>query len=235
MSSKIKSRLHNQVVNHLNLANEDYLAARLLLIQGMLPQGAMFASTSVEKYIKAVLATKGVKVNSHLETKLLNTLRREFHEIYINLDIDTDFVKFLSKCYHLRYALVDSPSFSIVINQYRTLIALDTLIKNVDSCFYSQRNDQLATQYKTPYSYLLAERDSRLMELNVALGGISLQSILNMNNKVYELKIGKQCSGFMATYETIGVNITDSFCKKPNLPDIDVEDNSKLEFQLTRG
>ncbi|HEY1757857.1 MAG TPA: hypothetical protein VGG72_20980 [Bryobacteraceae bacterium] len=44
-----------EVVQWLNWADQDYLAARSLLARAFLLQGAILANTAIEKYIKAVL------------------------------------------------------------------------------------------------------------------------------------------------------------------------------------
>jgi hypothetical protein len=53
MEMAMKPQAVNQIQNFLSLAQEDYLAARHLLIHGMLPQGCLLAVTTIEKYLKA--------------------------------------------------------------------------------------------------------------------------------------------------------------------------------------
>ena len=49
------------------LGYRDYIAARFLLTHDFLFQGAMLASTAVEKYLKAVLVSQGLKARGHLD------------------------------------------------------------------------------------------------------------------------------------------------------------------------
>lgn len=46
----------------------DYLAARVLLNEGLLLQGATLASTAVEKYLKLMLGARWLKTNKHLDS-----------------------------------------------------------------------------------------------------------------------------------------------------------------------
>jgi len=55
-----------QVAQWLAWADEDYLAARALLLRGFVLQGTILANTAVEKYLKTALLAKNIQFrNSH--------------------------------------------------------------------------------------------------------------------------------------------------------------------------
>ena len=54
------------VIEFLGAAFDDYLAARVLLLTRLPLQGAVLASTAIEKYLKAVLAFRRQKRRVHL-------------------------------------------------------------------------------------------------------------------------------------------------------------------------
>lgn len=192
--------------NFLGLAHQDYLASRFLLCNGFLAQGASLAATAVEKYLKAVLVLKGFFTKKHLESALIKALQDHHPSLY--QAIDQDFIKFLKRSFKLRYATVEGEGFGIVINQHRTLLALDQTIVLIDSGFSRSGSG-------TPLQQGLAAKDSTLMDRNVPLGAMSLQDLAQLRNQVQEVLVGKKFQTISANYETEGLNITGSMMKKP--------------------
>lgn len=64
-----------QINEFLDVAYKDYVAARVLLLADLLPQGAVLASTAIEKYIKAILAFRGNVSHGHLKAAQFNALK----------------------------------------------------------------------------------------------------------------------------------------------------------------
>lgn len=213
-----------KVQSYLELAHSDHLAGRHLLRYGFLEQGCVLASTAVEKYLKSIIGVHGMVRTEHIDKKLLALVRQVQPELLKGLD--EDFLIFLGKCFRLRYASVTSPGFSIVINQYKTLMALDRTVANIDSGFKIVIN---GADQPTPYRRDLAESRTELIEDNVALSPSIISDIISRNNKVYELKIEKGLNFIMATYQTNGVNFDGTFLKKTEIG------TSRSSFQLTRG
>jgi hypothetical protein len=59
----------------LDIAYKDCLAARVLLNAHLLLQGAVLASTAIEKYFKAVLAFRGHQSHGHLKKAHINAAK----------------------------------------------------------------------------------------------------------------------------------------------------------------
>jgi hypothetical protein len=214
------------VLNYLGLAHSDYLVARHLLIAGFLEHGAMLAATAVEKHFKAILGIQGIESNFHLNSKLSQLVCAKQPDLTKPLGASSDFLRFLEKAYRLRYAAVSAPEFSIVINQFRTLMSLDRLINELDFGFSLESNGK---NLPTPYRSSLDANDPKLHENNVVLNTNTLQAFLSQQNKVLEVKIEKNLDGLRVEYVTDGVNQEGSMTKIPEVS------RYKTEFTLTRG
>jgi hypothetical protein len=62
-------------VEYLNLAFKDYIAARMLLNNNMLLQGAGLASSAIEKYLKAYALFAGKPLRRHLDPEFIESLK----------------------------------------------------------------------------------------------------------------------------------------------------------------
>lgn len=140
--------------------------------------------------------------------------------------LDSDFIKFLSKGFDLRCASVDGPGYNIVINQHRTLLALDQTMVTVDFVIALGVNGM---PHPTPLRRAIELRDSLVYLDNVALKTISFEELAQRNNKMFELRVSKHLETLAITYETEGLNIVGSFCKPTDM------DFNKFEFFLARG
>jgi len=211
--------------NFLDLALDDYRAARLLLRQGLIAQGATIAATAVEKELKAVLALKEVFTKKkHLDPSLLALAIKHFPQL--KGAISEDFIKFLGKAFNLRYASIDGAGFNIVINQHRTLIELDVTVLTIDSGLRLSANGK---PHPTPLQAALDARDPLLIEDNVPLKSVTFQEISNRYNKMLELRVGANLQTLSASYETEGLNIIGEFCKATDI------DWGKAQWQLALG
>lgn len=208
-------------MSYLALAHSDYAAGRHLLRQGFLEQGAMLAATAAEKYLKAVIGVAGLDNSDHLSGTLYKLVERCQPEMFAA--IDKDFLKFLEKAYRLRYASASAPGFAIVINQYRTLFAIDTLVANVDRCFVIEGGE------KTPYQASVATANPQVIEENIALDPALLLTLRLRPNKVLDYKVEDDYQTIHAVYSTNGVNMSGPFTK---IPEISVK---KSAFTLSRG
>lgn len=210
-----------RVVSYLVLAQSDYLAARHLLRTDYLEQGAMLAATAAEKYLKAVIGVGGMDNGDHLSGTLYKLVQRCQPELHAAMD--KDFLKFLEKAYKLRYASASAPGFSIVINQYRTLFAIDMLIANIDRGFV------ISTGENTPYRASVELADPRVVEENVAINPGLLPVLASRPNRVLDYKVEDDHQTFYAKYSTEGVNMVGSFLKRPEIT------LTKSTFTLSRG
>lgn len=198
-------------LNFLSIAFDDYVAARLLLRNCLLAQGVELASTAVEKYIKSILALKKQYPKKlHLEKTLVSMLVQHHKHLYDSLD--HDFIEFLSRGYKLRYAATESQGFSLVINQYRTLYALDKTIKEIDEGFIFKYPSET-----TPFQNAILEKDNRVFEDNLPLKSISEAEFKNKINHIQEIRVGAKLNVVAVHYYTEGVNMSGIFNKRSDI------------------
>ncbi len=93
----------NVAMNFKKTGFKDYKASRFLLQNDFFIQGITLASSSVEKYLKSILVSNGVKKPVHLDK--IKELKKAFAKINNNLMdfIDPIFIELLGVAYKLRY------------------------------------------------------------------------------------------------------------------------------------
>lgn len=214
----------NPLLDFLRLAYDDYIAARSLLLNGLLRPAAVSASTALEKELKAVLLEKHIQMKGHL-LKLLKPARNQQRSLYIKIN-EHHFMEFLAKAYVLRYRDDIKLPYSLVINQFRTLAKLDEVMHVIDSGFKLTQGN---TRLTTPYQQAVANKDSQLYEDNYVLLKLPKQALFQRCNKVFEISIDRNGRELSASYETEAVNDHGSFIKEV---DIGV---GKTRMQLTLG
>jgi len=89
------------IVDFLNTAFKDYLAAGVLLVSRLPYQAAVLASTAIEKYCKAILALHGNQSHGHLSDAHLESMRNWDKSLYDSFN--EEFLQLIQKCYQLRY------------------------------------------------------------------------------------------------------------------------------------
>lgn len=212
------------ILGFVGIGYQDYLGARLLLINGLLKQGTGLAATAVEKFLKGVILIKGNKCKGHLGENLIRAVKNQQPQLYDSLNID--FIRFLKKAYKLRYTDEIKERFSIVINQYRTLAELDKTINLIDSGINITKN---GISVDTVYRQGLEKRESLLVEENYIALSMARSEYLKKKNKVVELSIEPDTNGLSLSYVTDGVNDEGSFLKQ-------VEISTKMKIaKITYG
>lgn len=187
--TQAQNRLHelkvNSTLGFLNLGFKDYLAARVLLNSGLLLQGATLASTSVEKYFKAVLAIHGDYSHGHLNVEQLNAIKAIEPKLYSSLN--KSFLLFLQKCYQLRYFDTLGRGFTLAIIQRPTLAELDYSMSEIRKGFKLQRGDKKVV---TAYDKALEDHEESLFLNNYILGdGDKGSFLLKEDNLVYAMRL----------------------------------------------
>src|SRR5258708_7058205 len=88
----------------LRWADQDYLAARNLLLHGLIVQGCGLATTAVEKYLKTVLLMKGIGFPRGNRGHNVVLLYEKLVSAGVGLGLNLEFLTLLVKAYGLRYA-----------------------------------------------------------------------------------------------------------------------------------
>jgi hypothetical protein len=127
-----------KAVDFLNIAYKDYLGARVLLNAGLLPQGAVLASTAVEKYFKAILAFRGNESRGHLSKKHINSVVN--YDNRLSVVLSEPFLLLLQRAYDIRYTDNLQKGFNIVIAYREFLAELDHTALTIQQSFKMQLN-----------------------------------------------------------------------------------------------
>lgn len=212
MNKKTKSTSDEKRVyralEFVNLGYKDYIGARTLLLNQLPVQGATLGSSSVEKYIKALLAIRGENTQGHLKKAHISSLQNFIPDLTKKLNIE--FLDYLRKCYELRYSDGLSSDFNISVYARETLAELDYTVHNMEFQLNFQHSGgfEVNTMYRSALksldvrlfndNYLLLNQDKLefLSKPDVAFGMRNRpnQGILEVEFTVFEsLKDGKFC------------------------------------------
>lgn len=209
-----------------SLAFGDYLAARTLLLTGLLPQGAGMAATAVEKIFKAILSIRGDKASGHLRAALVNSIKNYQPQLFAQLK--PDFLEFLIAAYDLRYLDNLNAGQSIVISKFRTLAETDRTMCLTLAGLRVRSGGAPAT---LPFERAKTEKNPLLMQDNFFLETGSIDRYFEHENSVQEIKVFGPYESVDATYRTaFGAN-SGPFTKPVNL----VADGNELKGQLSGG
>lgn len=171
------------LLDWLSWADNDYVAARRLLLDKLLVQGTSLTCTALEKYLKAVLASKG---------KAIPRLH-DPHRLYLetgpdpNLRLDEDFLAMLSKAYELRYPDELQAGYNVVLSQALIMSALDESVSQITKGFSIRKGS--GDELQRRLDILLQGKDPRLLASNTALGTLTKDELFAMPSAVFEMRI----------------------------------------------
>jgi HEPN domain-containing protein len=150
----------------LKWADTDYRSARLLLLQGLLVQGAAFSNTAIEKYLKSLFAHRDRPIpHSHRVARLYELIKNETGS---NLDVNESYLRLLEKAYKLRYPDDATDGFNIALNQIRLLVELDRTVKKIIERFQIVRTDR-NEKIVLILERAMQDKDAAILTNNVAL------------------------------------------------------------------
>jgi len=194
----------------LRWADTDYRSARLLLLQGLLVQGAAFSNTAIEKYLKSLFAHRMVPIpHSHQVARLYERIKNETGS---DLGVNESYLRLLEKAYKLRYPDDAADGFNIALNQARLLAELDRTVKKVIERFQIVRRD------RNENILLILERakedkDAAILSKNVALDPSLVSGLFSSPSHSYDFRRHK---GVIYETDYVTVAVTDG-------PDYEVE------------
>lgn len=156
-----------EIIVWLGLADDDYLAARTLLRQGLVVPGSILSASAIEKYLKTV----------HLiHNKPFETFGKKAHDVYHlykNLEdhlykekpLNESYLRALNKAFRLRYPDRLEKEFSIALHQGKMLVGLDETVFKI-------RNRIKFQGAERPFKFdlMIKENDPHLMQGNYAFG-----------------------------------------------------------------
>ncbi|MDQ1313134.1 MAG: hypothetical protein QG605_1673, partial [Euryarchaeota archaeon] len=114
-------------------ADNDYIAARLLLLNDVLAQGSALiqgsslSNTAIEKYLKALFVHLDLKIPKGFKGHDISNLYGEIKKKGITLDISEDYLAMLFKSYRLRYPDLN-PGDNFILCKTKLLVELDRTV-----------------------------------------------------------------------------------------------------------
>ena len=175
----------------------DYIAARVLILGGLLKQAAILSSTAIEKCAKAVLALRGNTSWGHFNIAHWNVLENESRLAHL---LDRDFVKLNENAYSLRYTDDLPIDFNLVIASRKFLAEMDHTVLSALSCF---KVDESGRHRPTDYEVAIQKGDERLIAENHLISRVPLEQFIYAKPQfVYEVRRDPLRGLVEATYAT---------------------------------
>jgi len=163
----------------------DYVAARSLLRNGLEIQGLILASTSIEKYLKAILATTGRATATHLDSDgFVEILRQRGCDVLPY--ISSSFLQYLGRAYAFRYLETDSGPASIAVEQRKLLAELDYSVSQFESAITMAVDGVIQ---KSSYTRAVEAHDRRVWDDNHILAGTSKSDFVEVHCPLYCMAI----------------------------------------------
>ena len=183
------------ILSFFGAAAKDYIAARVLLNAQLPVQGAILASTAIEKYFKTIMALRGNSSTGHLRKAHWNSVKNYAPEIFV--DINPAFLVFLQRCYKMRYPDTLPPGFNLVIASREFLAELDEAAMLLHyGMGLKNRGEVVGTDIET----YRKNRDVRLLLNNHVITGQSKQAFIKASPQfVYEMRVDP-IRGFIEVY-----------------------------------
>jgi len=174
-----------EILGFLGGAAKDYIGARVLLNARLPVQGAILASTAIEKYFKTVMAFRGNSSCGHLKKAHWNSVKNFIPGIFA--DLNPNFLRLLQRCYEMRYPDTLRFGFNLVIASREFLAELDHTALSIHYGFGLKRDEEyVGTEIET----YRKEKDERLLANNHVLSGEPKQSFIEAATQlVYEIRV----------------------------------------------
>lgn len=191
MKQEISNEKYKQVSAFYTMAYDDYIASRFLLNNDYILQGAILASTSIEKYFKGLLLackpeiTKVPKVHLDRIENLKSQFSKTMHEDIFNL-FDVKFLEELSIVYKFRYYdnFSKPTSIGFLVNQF--LGELDYIVYIFNNAITRYRGDALQP---TKYWNNVKEFNKDLYQSNMIFNKVDKNDFMNRETKGFSFYI----------------------------------------------
>ncbi len=181
----------------LTAAYRDYIAARVLLLEDLPLQGAIQASTAIEKYFKVLLAFQGNQSSGHLKKAHFNAVRNFDPELYASLN--ESFLELLRRVYAYRYPDALKPGTNVVIATAEFMAELDHTALAIHGGIAMKENGK---EVETSLEEAVRREDPRLFSGNHVIGSIPKQEYISAHPQlVYESRVLMKRVEIEAIYE----------------------------------
>lgn len=207
-----EQKLVEVVLQYLQLGFIDYIGARSLLRSALPLQGAILASTAVEKYFKALAAVGGTRMWGHLQKKHVNRIRELVPDLFAKFN--PDFLDFLERCYTLRYMDSLPPGFTLKVFARETLAELDHTLFHTEFQINLRYAD--GRHVATALRSAIEKKDPRVLLDNHVLTGVSKSDFLRQPDTAYAI-LNRPDEGLLEAEFTVYESPTDGQFTRPGI------------------
>jgi len=188
-----------KIIAWLGLADNDYIAARSLLRQGLLVQRATLACSAIEKYLKTVHLIKDKKFGTYgqkaHDTVSLYTQLKKFAP---RQDLNESYLATLNKAYKLRYPDRLEKEFNLALHQAKTLVGLDETVFKIRS-----RIKIIGVDRPFKFEQLIKQKNEQLLQGNHTFGNAKRNELFQQPLLWYEMRVLKNEVWMEATYVAV--------------------------------
>jgi HEPN domain-containing protein len=183
----------SMVLQWIGWADNDYIAARLLLLndelaqESALIQGSSLSNTAIEKYLKALFIHLDLKIPKGFKGHNVSNLYSEIKKKGITLDISEEYLAMLFKSYRLRYPDLNIGD-NFILCKTKLLVELDRTVYEIRSGFNFERKGE---KIKTRIEELKEKNNPILLDKNCYFGNYNRAALFQEKNPCYELRIEK--------------------------------------------
>ena len=162
--SQEDSKINTEVIGWIGLADDDYVAARLLINNALLVQGAILSVTAIEKYLKMVHKIRRLSFprrDPHNLLDLYNSVKSKG----LDMGLNVDYLALLVKVYRMRYPDKIEADFNFVLNQAKLLAALDESVYAIRHRLVVV-STQPEEKRESKFEYWISSNYNHLMRMN---------------------------------------------------------------------
>jgi HEPN domain-containing protein len=169
----------------LGWADKDYLAARRLLLNAYLSQGAALANTAVEKYLKTLYMIIGRKApRSHDIVALYESVLEDFGNLQ---ELNVTFLKVLRNVYRLRYPDDLEVGFSVSLAQPKVLTELDRTVHHIRKGFAFRKVS--GEPVESILDWMIKRNDTDLLDANCYFGSVQRVEVFEKLCNCFEMRV----------------------------------------------
>lgn len=177
----------SKIIGWLNVADNDYLSARILIDNGLLPQGAISSATAIEKYLKMIGEVHDIKFNMRGDRHNILDLYRSLKNSGATFQLSEDYLNLLVKIYKFRYPDKLESNFSFALNQSKLMAALDESVHILRNRV--QFIDEKGVEQKNSAIHSMIEKgDTRLLRANHVFGSSKREDLFSKPSVWHEMR-----------------------------------------------
>ncbi|MCK4540453.1 HEPN domain-containing protein [Candidatus Parcubacteria bacterium] len=189
-------------------ADNDYIAARQLLLADALVQGSGLSNTAIEKYLKALFVLLGLDIPKGFKGHNVCSLYNKIKEKGLTLGINEEYLALLFRSYRLRYPDDLELGFNIALNRTKLIVELDRTVYEIREGFNFKNVDKKIT---TKIDQFKKEKNPILLNKNCYFGEYNRIKLFEENCFYYELRVLEKDTIMEASYFTTGIDDNGEF------------------------